>query len=330
MSRSFLFKSIGGRSLALFPLALVLIIAACGGDDEGGSSSTPDPNYEANLTAIILDVENRLDVETDGIPDDIQQRIADEGAETDEAVVEIFKDVIQDTFPSTFGIIEDGIDRLEDLNPTAEFAADHDRFVKGLKDLLDAQRDVLNDIDDAKSLDDFEGIGDSGDALKAELEASLSFAFLALVAVFFEDDEDESSDSAPQASAAPTSGDDDNDGATLSDGTNTLSTGDELPDTYPQSLVPPRSTLTSSIATEGADGVNILLFWTSDASAGDLLDFFEDGFKDVGINGDVNRFLLDDTGTLEVVDGDGETLAAVLITSGVDGGVTLIVTLNDF
>ncbi|HJN91351.1 MAG TPA: hypothetical protein QGF05_01340 [Dehalococcoidia bacterium] len=323
------FPSLRRRHLAFLPIALVLIITACGGDDDDAAApvAANSGNYEADLTAIIIDVENRLDAETDGIPEEIEQRGADEDADSEEAIVNIFKDVLRDVFPRTFGIIEDGIDRLEDLNPTSQFAADHDRFVQGVKDLLDVQRDILRNVDDIESVDDFEGFGDRGEAVEAELEASLSPAFLALVAAFFEDDDDENSDSAPGVSSAPIP---DDDGTTLSDGTNTLSTGDDLPDAYPQSLIPPQSTLTSSLATDGPDGANILTFWNSTASAKNLLDFFEDGFEDVGIRGETNRFLLDDAGSLEFVDGDGETLAGVLITGGEDDSVTLIVTLNNF
>ena len=61
-----------------------------------------------------------------------------------------------------------------------------------------------------------------------------------------------------------------------------------------------------------------------------MLDFFEDAFAEAGIRGEINRFLAGDIGTLEVVDGNGDTLAALAVTGNGEGGVSLIITLNNF
>ncbi len=165
------------RTFLMLPIALALIVAACGGGDDGpGASSSPD-DYAKDLENIVERVGDRLDDLT-----------ADLDAAGDAESLDEILTLVVGIVPDIIAVIEDGTDDIAALQPPAQFRADHDRFVKGLRELLEVQSEFVGAADEG-DLFAFADIGARAEQIEDELEADLSPEFRKIVQDFFDDDD---------------------------------------------------------------------------------------------------------------------------------------------
>lgn len=166
------------RTFLMLPIALALIVAACGGGDDSSSATSVSPeNYAKDLENIVERVENRLDELT-----------ADLDAAGDADSLDEILTLVASIVPDIIAVIEDGTDDIAALQPPAQFRADHDRFVKGLRELLAVQSEFVDAADDG-NLFAFADIGTRAEQIEDELEADLSPEFRKIVQDFFDDDD---------------------------------------------------------------------------------------------------------------------------------------------
>ena len=90
-----------------------------------------------------------------------------------------------------------------------------------------------------------------------------------------------------------------------------VSGGGTLPEGFPSELIYPPGNVVESLSV--GDNRFVAIFSTPDG-VGDVLDFYEDAFKAVGLSGDGERFAIDDFGSYDV--GDDETGSGVLFEAG--------------
>lgn len=165
------------RTFLMLPIALALIVAACGGGDDSPSASSSPDNYAKDLENIVERVGDRLGELTDDLD-------ATGDAESLDEILELVAGIV----PDIIAVIEDGTDDVAALQPPAQFRDDHDRFVRGLRELLDIQREFVVAADDS-DLFAFADIGARAEQAEDELEADLSPEFREIVQDFFDDDD---------------------------------------------------------------------------------------------------------------------------------------------
>ena len=108
------------------------------------------------------------------------------------------------------------------------------------------------------------------------------------------------------------------DGVSINQGDTSITAGGNLPDSYPDELIPPNGSLESALSGTENGVESIVAFWTSTTDPGDLLDFFQDAFDELGIEGEQDRLEAGDFNALSISDPDGEPLAGVLVSPSAD------------
>ncbi len=342
------------KGFALFPIALVLIIAACssggdddasdqssiqdqaanqtsavaaesagdeedapatsqaGGDDEDDRGAAPaladDSDYARALRALVDDIELKLDAATEDFQDEAFDLLADVDLDDENALNQVLLEALDTFGPRVIEIIEGSLDDLADLDPPDRFQDDHDRFVATVRDLFQLQSGLFDRVRDGdlsvdQELDDLTA---RIEALKADLRDSISPEFFNIIAPFFDEDTE---------TLAEIGGDD---GVSINQGDTSITAGGNLPDSYPDELIPPNGSLESALSGTENGVESIVAFWTSTTDPGDLLDFFQDAFDELGIEGEQDRLEAGDFNALSISDPDGEPLAGVLVSPSAD------------
>ena len=243
--------------------------------------------------------------------------------EDEAAVNEALRESLLGFLPRIEEIIDTGVSAFGDLDPPGRFEDDHDRFVAGVKAIVELQREGLELArDDGFDLEEgFDELNAASDALEAELEAELSPEFLALVASFFADDDDED-----DSSLADLAGDEN---VTLRQGDSTITVGGELPDGFPEALILPGATLDSTLGSE-VDGVRTAItFWETEQEPSEVLDFYEEALIEAGYAGEQERIDIPGFNSINVLGADGEPIVSIIATAE-NGTTTVIVSLVDF
>ena len=355
-------RSLLKRASLIPPLLLIsaLVAAACGGGGDDGSSDDLVANSAAAQTNDIQSTDDEDESQApagssataqgdaEGAYENDVKRIADrvqadldqlgleflrifllelDGIDTedDQAVAEVLAEVLLTFANDVTTLVADGLDELEALALPDRYADDHRLFVNSVRAIATLQADAFETI--AREGFDletgFDAINAETDALEAELEATLSPDFLALVAAFFAD--------ANLNDLTPTGVLDDDDSVMLTEGDRTVSIGGDLVDGFPPILVPADSTLETSASERTEVGTLYFAVWQSNQEPMELLDFFEIAFEALGVDEQPERIELGGLYTLEYGGGDPDTTAATVFIAANEevGGYSVVMQYLD-
>ena len=248
----------------------------------------------------------------------------------EEAVNEVFAGAAEDFVARVVSIVENGLVEVEGLDPPDRFEEDHNRFIAGLREIWRLRLEGLDAaIDAALEADsDFEtGLDElhaEAVALEAALTRELSPEFRALVGSFLGD-----ADVEAPPSLADLIGDEN---ITVTQGDVSISVSEQLPDDFPEALIPPAATFWGTVSWE-KDGLReavVTLAWQTEQEPSEVLDFYEEALVEAGYVGEQEeRTDIPGFNLLNVLDADGEPIAVVLVAAA-NGTTIVTLSLVDF
>ncbi len=283
------------RAYLLAPLALLL--AACGG---GGDADGPAPGvaYDQTLREIV----ERSSARIDEIRDPLDEAI-DDGA-----LGRLF-DLIPDVTPQLVEAGEGAIEEIERLAPPQRFAADQDRFLQGIRDIL-LLEEQINDAVAQGDLASLLLLFDDLQTTQRELEAALSPQFRDIVQSFFV----ATPAAAAPAAAAADAGARDAQAQPVAENAPTAAAATELPDGYPELLIYPGATLQAGFTQPESQGLRLLAIWLIDDDVDAIFDYYAEAFHALSVPGEEARYADDVIQTLLV--GDADTGASIQLEQG--------------
>lgn len=247
--------------------------------------------YEAELYTIVAEVEASLDAASAEFEEDVLAAVAGVDPQDEQAVFEALVDVVNDFLPTVFALINDGVNRLEALDPPPAYAEEHALFLDAVRALADVPLDSLSDAEDIGALQALiADLAIQQDQIEASLRSGISPEFFALIEPFFDDDS--SSSSGEGAS-------DDSGVADIESGETSFEILSDLPEGFPDALVPAGGELESAseLESDGEVFTQATFVVTGDADA--LLDAYQAAFDDLGLTGARSRFAAADFYTLD-------------------------------
>lgn len=290
-------------------------------DDQAAEEdvSVPDDlaGYEAELRAIVEGVEAELDEAGEDFQSAFFAALGDVDLSDEEAVGEALAEVFREFLPTVLAIAEGGIDRLEALDPPARYEDDHAAFVRAVREIADLQDEATALLDDPVGADEaLDELDRRQTEIEERLRAEVSPEFAALIEPFFSEDDDETGFGFGDDEPADAGGD-------------SAFTFGDLPESFPQALVPPDASLIFADSQAVGGQTETIGSWTSRADPDGLLDFYEAAFADLGFDGEVSRLTFGDFQSVELISPDGEVVAAVVISpGGAAGEVNVLVTVT--
>ena len=118
------------RWLGMGLIGLVLLIGACGGDNDNGADELSLNEYFSRLQALSDEVRSRAD----GLAEPVS-----------------FDDDVAGVFNQSLDIFRDFLNDVRELNPPSEAQSAHEALVSALDHFIDANEDLVGQLEDAST-----------------------------------------------------------------------------------------------------------------------------------------------------------------------------------